>query len=169
VTRGRLRVLELEGTSLSLRGLDQLLADLPALTCLHTSAMEDYLTALQAALQDDVISPPLRLATALKSPGPAGWTPLSLQRLSVSIDRHGGGGRPSLLALIGRLFGRLTSLKLHHVHREEWRNLTLLDSLQVQTISNYLHGFNIKLNFTNVITESDRLVRIKSSESDTVR
>jgi hypothetical protein len=145
VTRGRLRVLELEGTSLSLLGLDQLLADLPALTCLHTSAMEDYLTALQAALQADVISPPLRLATALKSLGPGGWTPLSLQRLSVSIDRHGGGGRPSLLALIGRLFGRLTSLKLHHVHREEWRNLALLDSLQVQAISNYLHDFTVKL------------------------
>ncbi len=134
MTRGRLRVLELEGTSLSLLGLDQLLADLPALTCLQTSAMEDYLTALQAALQEDVISPPLRLATALKSPGPTGWTPLSLQRLSVSIDRHGGGGRPSLLALICRLFGRLTSLKLHHVHREEWRNLALLHSLQVHTI-----------------------------------
>jgi hypothetical protein len=146
VTRGRLRVLELEGTNLSLLGLDQLLADLPALTCLHTSAMEDYLTALQAALQDDVISPPLRLATALKSLGPAGWTPLSLQRLSVSIDRHGGGGaRPSLLALIGRLFCRLTSLKLHHVHREEWRNLARLDSLQVQTISNYLYAFTVKL------------------------
>ncbi len=145
MTRGRLCVLELEGTSLSLLGLDQLLADLPALTSLHTSAMEDYLTALQAALQDDVIGPPLRLATALKSLGPAGWTPLSLQRLSVSIDRHSRGGRPSLLALIGRLFGRLTSLKLHHVHREEWRNLALLDSLQVQAISNYLHDFNVKL------------------------
>ncbi len=146
MTRGRLRVLELEGTSLSLHGLDQLLADLPALTCLQTSAMEDYLTALQAALQDDVIGPPLRLATALKSLGPTtGCTPLSLQRLSVSIDRHSGGGRPSLLALIGRLFGRLTSLKLHHVHREEWRNLALLDSLQVQTISNYLHAFPVKL------------------------
>lgn len=135
-----LRVLELEGTSFTLQGLDRLLDDLPGLIGVETSVMEDYLHALQADLALEEFSSTaatgsgLRLAAALKSPvvgGRASPPPLGLQRLSLSIDRYsGGGGRPSLLALVGQLFGRLTSLKLHQVHREEWRNLALISSLK---------------------------------------
>ena len=134
-----LRVLELEGTSVTLHGLDQLLADLPGLACVESTAMEDFLHALQAALasQADDKAPQsnLRMSSLLKKSLAADSPPLGLQRLSLSIDRYGGGrGEPSLLGLIGQLFSQLTSLRLHHVHREEWRYLSLLANLQVYSL-----------------------------------
>ena len=132
-------MLELEGTSVTLHGLDQLLADLPGLACVESTAMEDFLHALQAALasQADDKAPQsnLRMSSLLKKSLAADSPPLGLQRLSLSIDRYGGGrGEPSLLGLIGQLFSQLTSLRLHHVHREEWRYLSLLANLQVYSL-----------------------------------
>jgi hypothetical protein len=92
--------------------------------------MEVYLHSLQAqkeeeeqaAVAADNGRPGLRLVSN-------SFPPLGLQRLSLSIDRHNG-VEPSQLGLVCRLFGQLVSLKLHHVHREEWRHLPQLATLQ---------------------------------------
>jgi hypothetical protein len=92
--------------------------------------MEVYLHSLQAqqeeeeqaAVAADNRRPGLRLVSN-------SFPPLSLQRLSLSIDRHSG-GELSHLGLVCRLFGQLVSLKLHHVHRDEWRHLPQLATLQ---------------------------------------
>jgi hypothetical protein len=135
VTWDSLQVVELEGTCVTPSGLDQLLASLPHLTCLQATVFEDYLQALQAAAasEDDLSRQPnLRLTDVLKS---AALSPVGLQRLSLSIDRPGDGAVMSQLSLMCRLFSQLTSLKLHHVHREEWPYLPVLADLKVSKVT----------------------------------
>jgi hypothetical protein len=76
---------------------------------------------------------------------PSALSPVGLQWLSLSIDRPCDGAVMSQLSLVCRLFGQLTSLKLHHVHREEWPYLPLLADLKV-SVRNYLQNlFHIGL------------------------